>query len=537
MPPTCPAFVRYWQSKGNGDAAVPDFNMSSARPEGPPAPARQIVLEMRAITQRFPGVLALNRVSLRLHRAEVLALMGENGAGKSTLMKILGGAQTPGEGEIRLDGKAIRIPSVAAAKALGIGLIHQELMLAPNLDVASNIFLGSERRKAFGALDRRQMEPEAERLMQRVGLQVSPRALVGTLTPGQRQMVEICKALRQNARILILDEPTSSLSLRETDRLLGLVAELRASGISLLYISHRLEEVFRVADRITVLRDGCVAGELEIEAATPTKLVTLMVGRDLGSCFPTRRSHPGAPVFSVKDLIVPGSRWQISFEASRGEIVGFAGLVGSGRTELMQVLAGIARSLSGTMSLGSTVYAPRTVADAIRQGVYLAPEDRKLHGLVLAMTIAENISLPDLKTYRPYWRFDFKREKTTACEAVTKLRIRPVAVDRKTEELSGGNQQKVVLAKWLAMNPRILILDEPTRGIDVGARTELYARIAALADSGLTILLVSSDLEEILGLSDRVVVMRDRGMSGVVYSPEMTKEKIGLLMTSEGKAA
>lgn len=496
------------------------------------------VLEMRGITKRFPGVLALNRVHLHLKPGEVLAIMGENGAGKSTLMKILGGAQTPDEGEILLDGTATSIPSVATAKTLGIGLIHQELMLAPNLDVASNIFLGNEATTgALGVLNWKQMESEAQRLLQKVGLEISPRAIIKTLTTGQMQMVEICKALTRNARILILDEPTSSLSHQEAERLLTLIAELRASGISMLYISHRIEEVFRIANRITVLRDGCTIGDINICDATPTKVVSMMVGRDLTSWFPQRQSQPGEPILSVKNLLVSGSSGPVSFSAYRGEILGFAGVVGSGRTELMEVLSGVKRSLGGEMSFDAKPYSPRKVSDAIDEGVYLVPEDRKLHGLVLPMSVAENISLPDLTNYRPRWRLNFARQSQTAARAVVDLHIRPPEIDRKTLNLSGGNQQKVVLAKWLAMNPKLLILDEPTRGIDVGARAELYTQIVELADRGLTILLVSSDLEEILKLSNRVVVMRNRKVAAVVPHEEISKERIGFLMTSVGAAA
>ena len=509
-----------------------------AAPELSPPHADLPVLEMRGITKRFPGVLALNRVDLRLRRGEILALMGENGAGKSTLMKVLSGAQSPDEGEILLEGVPVRMQSTAAAKTLGIGIIHQELMLAPNLDVACNIFLGCEPgTHALGLLNRRRMQSEADLLLQKVGLKVSPKAIIKSLTAGQMQMIELCRALARNARILILDEPTSSLSHKETERLLALVAELRASGISMIYISHRMEEVFRIADRITVLRDGCAIGDLRIGETTPTKIVSMMVGRDLTSWFPTRTSQPGEPFLSVKRLRVPGSQAEVSFNASRGEILGFAGVVGSGRTELMEVLAGVKRPLAGEMSFGSKAYSPRGVSDAIRQGVYLAPEDRKLHGLVLPMTIAENISLPDLKNYRPRWRFNFRRQTLTANDAVAQLQIRPVDINRKTITLSGGNQQKVVLGKWLAMNPRLLILDEPTRGIDVGAKAELYARIVELADGGLTILLVSSDLEEILRLSDRVVVMRNRSVTAIVPRERISKERIGFLMTSEGAAA
>jgi len=493
---------------------------------------------MRGITKRFPGVVALDRVSLGLGRGEILALMGENGAGKSTLLKILAGVYAPDEGEVLLQGKPVRVHSVASAKALGVGVIYQELMLAANLDVAANIFLGNEPRAGIlGALNRKRMWCEAEKLLKKVGLNVSPDTPTRQLTTGQMQMVEICKALNQNARILVLDEPTASLSFQETERLLALIAELRASGISMLYVSHRMEEVFRIADRITVLRDGCHVGDLAVGDATPAKVVSMMVGRDLTSCFPHRRSQPGERVLSVDNVVVPGSPAGVSFDAHRGEILGFAGLVGSGRTELMQVVAGLTRALSGKMLFESQAYAPRHMADAIRRGVYLVPEDRKLQGLVLPMSIAENISLPDLKNYRPRWRFDFKRQQRTAESAVAQLQIRPGTIDRRTAELSGGNQQKVVLAKWLAMTPNLLILDEPTRGIDVGAKAELYSRIVELAEGGLTILLVSSDLEEILGLSDRIAVMRNRRMVALIPREEMTRERVGFLMTSEGRAA
>lgn len=501
-----------------------------------PLEPRPLVLQMRRITKHFPGVLALDRVNLDLQAGEIVAVMGENGAGKSTLMKVLGGAHMPDEGEILLDGKPAPIHSIAAAKAMGISLIYQELMLAPNLDVASNIFLGTERTYGLGTLDRARMELEAEHLLRTMGLDISPRGQLHKLTTGQMQMVEICKALNQKARILVLDEPTSSLSLRETERLLNTMANLRDTGISMLYISHRMEEVFQIADRIVVLRDGCFVGELKAQEATSRKVVSLMVGRELAAWVRARKSQPGETILSVDNVQLPGTPAGISFEARRGEILGFAGLVGAGRTELMQVLAGVVQPVSGRMQLYSRPYAPRRIADAIRCGVYLVPEDRKLHGLVLSMSIAENISLPDLKNYRPRWRLNFQQQADTARAAVRELQIRPTAIDCKTVNLSGGNQQKVVLAKWLAMRPQVLVLDEPTRGIDVGVKAELYERIVALADAGLTILLVSSDLEEVMALSDRVVVMRNKRIAGVLPREQLSKESVGLMMTSEGIA-
>lgn len=496
------------------------------------------LLEMQRISKRFPGVLALDNVSVRLGRGEILALMGENGAGKSTLIKVLGGGQAPDSGSIRIDGVPVQIRTIADATAHGIALIHQELMLVPQLDVASNIFLGHERKQdTLGTLSRKRMEAEAQRLMSLVGLDVSPNTLVEQLTTGQMQMVEICKALNRKVRILVLDEPTSSLSLKETERLLSIMFDLRAQGVAMLYVSHRMEEVFRVADRITVLRDGRTVGDLSKEQATPDALVSMMVGRTLSTLFAKRQSVPGERLLAADQLLVPGAKVPVSFDSRRGEILGFAGLVGSGRTELMEVLAGVVRSRSGCMSITGEPYSPSSVANAIRRGVCLVPEDRKAHGLVLAMTVAENISLPDLPNYRPRWRFDVQRQQKVAEASVRDLQIRPYDANSKTRNLSGGNQQKVVLAKWLALQPRVLILDEPTRGVDVGAKAEIYARIVALADQGLSILLVSSDLEEILGLSDRVVVMRDRRIVAIVSGEEVTKERIGMLMTSESAAA
>ena len=498
--------------------------------------SREPLLETRRITKRFPGVIALNDVSLELKGGEILAVMGENGAGKSTLVKILGGAEAPDTGGIYIEGKAVCVPTIAAAKALGIALIHQELMLTPNLDATANVFLGNEHRNSqTGRLHRDRMEREAALLFQKVGLEISPRTPTRMLTTGQRQMIEICRALRLRLRVLVMDEPTASLSIGETERLLAIIAELRTSGIGILYVSHRMEEVFRIADRILVLRDGCKVGEHARAEARPEQVVSLMIGRALARGFPQRQSAPGERILEIRDLRVPGSRAGVSFDVRRGEILGFAGLVGAGRTELMRVIAGLERALSGEMRLASLPYAPRRVTDAIRRGVHLVPEDRKHHGLVLSLSIAANLSLPDLPNYRPRWRFNFAREQQVAQDWVRALDIRPAAMARAVVGLSGGNQQKVVLAKWLALKPTLLILDEPTRGIDVGARAEIYRRIVELADRGLPIVLVSSDLEEILGLSDRIVVMRQRRIAAILPHEQVSSEQIGSLMTSAGR--
>jgi ribose transport system ATP-binding protein len=490
---------------------------------------------MRSITKRFPGVVALQGVSLRLSRGEVLALTGENGAGKSTLIKVLGGAHTPDEGEILVHGQPVRLASVRDANRAGIALIHQELMLAPNLDVAGNIFLGNEAR-ALGLLSplrRRAMHAAALTLLRRVGLQQPPDAPVSSLTVSEMQMVEIAKALAREARILIMDEPTSSLTAGESEKLFQIIRELRADGIAVVYISHRMEEVLALADRITVLRDGRHAGGLTRAEATHEKIVSLMVGRELsGRYFPSRATEPrGEVVLALQDVLVAGAREPTSLHAYRGEILGFAGLVGSGRTELMQAIFGIAPALAGTMQLDGQPFRPRRPRDAISRGVYLAPEDRKRHGLVLPMSVAQNISLPAVHGYARHGMIDRPRERRVAEAEVARFRVKTPSVFRPAANLSGGNQQKVVLGKWLAMGARVLILDEPTRGIDVGAKAEIYRHMASLADQGLTILMVSSEMEEVLGMSDRVVVMRERRVQGVLPRAGLTPERVAGLMT------
>jgi ribose transport system ATP-binding protein len=497
-------------------------------------------LEMRSITKRFPGVVALRDMNLHVRGGEVLALMGENGAGKSTLMKILGGAYIPDEGQLLIDGQPVQFRSVADAKRQGIALIHQELMLAPNLDITANLFLGNERTRwgALNRLDRAAMHGMARTLLQRVGLNLPPTTPVSRLSAGRMQMVEIAKALALDARALIMDEPTSSLSGGESQQLFNIVAALREQGLAIIYISHRMEEVLRLADRITVIRDGRYIGDLSRSEATHDRIVGMMVGRQLGARFPDRitQASPTSPISQpaalvVDDLIVPGAPAGVSFQARRGEIVGFAGLIGSGRTELMQVIFGVDTANGGRMLLDGKPYAPRSTRSAINRGVYLAPEDRKHQGLVLPMSIAQNISLPDIGSYRPRGWLNRRRERRVATAELARLRIKAPGIHSRAVNLSGGNQQKVVLGKWLGMRPRVLILDEPTRGIDVGAKAEIYRTMAQLAETGITILMVSSDLEEVLGVSDRVVVMRDRGVVDILPRAAATAVRVGSLMT------
>ncbi|MEY2930039.1 MAG: hypothetical protein RL033_788 [Pseudomonadota bacterium] len=509
------------------------------------------LLSMRGITKRFPGVVALDGVSLELRAGEVLALMGENGAGKSTLMKVLGGAHAPDEGQVLIAGREAVIDSVRAAQRHGIALIHQELSFAPNLDIAANLFLGNEfpgaglpgQKLSRGAgllrpLPRRELRTRAKAFLERVGLFVSPDTPAAALLTGQLQLMEIAKALALNARIIVMDEPTSSLTAGESEQLFTIVRQLRADGIGIIYISHRLDEVMDLADRITVLRDGRHVGELQREQASHDALVRLMVGREMsGHYFPPKAERcAGETVLQVADLVVPGaivhgSPVPVSFSVRRGEILGFAGLVGAGRTELMCALFGALPALSGRMTLLGQPYAPRHPRDAIERGVFLAPEDRKRHGLVLPMSIAQNTSLPDVRRYRRRGIFDRKAERRVALAEIARLRIKAQDPAQKVVNLSGGNQQKVVLGKWLAMNPQLLILDEPTRGIDVGAKAEIYRQASELAKSGIAIIMVSSDMEEIVGLSDRVVVMREREIHGTLERDEISSERIAHLMT------
>jgi ribose transport system ATP-binding protein len=498
-----------------------------------PAP----LLTMTGITKRFPGVVALSGVSIELFPGEVLSLVGENGAGKSTLMKILGGVHAPDEGELRIDGVAVRLQGIADAKARGIALIHQELMLAPNLDVAGNIFLGTEPLLPLGRLDRARMNRDAAALLARLGLELKPTTPLARLTTGQQQLVEIAKALAMKARVIIMDEPTSSLTPVEAEKLFLIIRDLTAADISIVYISHRFEEILRITDRITVLRDGRRVGDLRTRDTNHDQLVSMMIGRDFTTRFPVRSGAIGDTLLTVDDLVVPGAPAGVSFQVRRGEILGFAGLVGSGRTELMRVIFGVDRPLGGGMRFDDAGYAPSRPADAIRRGIYLVPEDRKLHGLVLPMTIAQNISLPDIQNYRPFGWLQRGHEQQVAREQLAKQAIKAPTVASRVVNLSGGNQQKVVLGKWLAMQPRLFILDEPTRGIDVGAKAEIYRNIAALADLGLTIMMVSSEMEEVIGLSDRVVVFSQRRISGILPKERLSEQNIMQLMTGVAAGA
>ncbi len=485
---------------------------------------------MTGITKRFPGVLALNSVDLELRAGEILGLIGENGAGKSTLMRILGGDYPADEGDIVFVGERAAISDVQDAIRLGVSVIYQELNLAPNLDIASNVFLGREPRR-FGIVDTRQLYTHAAELAERVGIAVPLTTLVEDLSPGEQQLVEIAKALSVDARVLVLDEPTSSLSPTEAAKLFEVMRALKAAGVSMIYISHRLAEVSQMCDRVIVLRDGERAGEIDRDHINRDEMVRLMVGRDISRFFPEHHElRESETVLSVTDLVYTGGNAPISFDLHAGEILGLAGLVGAGRTELVQSLFGIEPAHGGELRIRGERVNIRTPADAIKAGLGLVPEDRKALGVILEMPVVENISLSSIGSYNPPF-LDRSRETQVATELVARLDIKTPGLDQLVQFLSGGNQQKVALAKWLGTNPKILILDEPTRGIDVGSKSEIYKLIRELADGGMGVIMVSSEMEEIIGLADRVLVMHEGRCTGTLDGGEIDEESIMHLAT------
>ena len=487
------------------------------------------VLEMNGISKRFPGVVALDRVDLEVYPGEIVALAGENGAGKSTLMKILGGVYQPDAGRLRIDHQDVTISSVSDAISKGIGFIHQELNVLDNLNVAENVFLGREPVKGgpLKLVDRRKLYAETEVYLKRLGLDISSQTAVRALSIAQQQMVEIAKALSLNARLLIMDEPTSSLTLSETERLLEVAKELRSQGVSIIYISHRLAEITELADRVVVLRDGRNAGVLARQEISHDRIVKLMVGRDINHFYVHPATAKKPHYFEVQNLRTKRyPHHRVSFDVSRGEILGFAGLVGAGRSEVAQAIFGVDGALEGAMRLDGKPIEIRAPRDAIGHGIYLIPEDRRRAGLILEIPIRENITLPALSRYASGGLVERNLEKKTAAEMCEKLNVKTPSIEVRVANLSGGNQQKVVLAKWLSLDPKVLIFDEPTRGIDVGAKAEIYQLMRRLAESGVAIIMISSDMEEILGESDRVAVMHEGAITGVIEREQCSEESI-----------
>jgi rhamnose transport system ATP-binding protein len=486
----------------------------------------EYILELKNITKRFSGVEVLHQVSLSLRSGEVHALLGENGAGKSTLVKVMTGVYQPDGGEIVLNGTQMHFNDARESRQAGIAAIYQELSLFPDLSVAENIFAGRQPTAAGGRIDWRRLYAEAEKLLASLGVQLDLKQKARNLSIAHQQMVEIARAISINARILIMDEPTSSLTLSEVDDLFRLVRRLRDEGTAIIFISHRLEELFELADRVTVLRDGAYVDTRAMKDVTRDDLIRMMVGRSITNMFPKQDVKAGKVILKVDHLTRSGAFRDISFELREGEILGMAGLVGAGRTNVARAIFGVEPPTSGVIQLDGREILIKSPQQAIALGLAYVPEDRQLHGLIPPMNITANISMPVLHKYaRRGWLRD-KVERTAAFQAARQIEVRANNIWQKAGELSGGNQQKVVLAKWLSTKPRILILDEPTRGIDVGTKAAVHALMSKLASEGIAILMISSELPEVLGMSDRVIVMHEGYMTGHFTRAEATQEKI-----------
>lgn len=484
------------------------------------------IVEVRGAVKRYPGVTALGGVSLKIFGGEVVALIGENGAGKSTLMKVLGGLVRPDEGEILVDGKTVQIHNVNAATSLGIALIHQELNTLDNIDVAGNVFLGREPSR-LGIIDRAKMRADAKLLLDRLGLPISVDTSLHKLSLAQKQMVEIAKALSLDARVLIMDEPTSSLTLTETEQLLKIVEDLRHRGVGIVYISHRLGEVKGIADRVVAMRDGLNAGELPKSEITHDRMVKMMVGRDLDRASVTLESMAENDRLVVRGLTTRRyPNCPVSFEVKAGEVFCLAGLVGAGRSEVVQAVFGTDASMGGDVSLDGEPIRLGQPQRAIEAGICLVPEDRRNVGLIVEWSVKNNITLPGLHGFARYGLIDRRAEDASASSQSKTLGVKTPNIDAAVSNLSGGNQQKVVVGKWMMQNPKVLILDEPTRGVDVGAKAEIYQLMRDLTAHGVAILMVSSDMEEVLGVSDRVAVMHEGSISGVLSRKDCSEETI-----------
>ncbi len=486
------------------------------------------LLVLENISKVYPGVVALSNVTLSVRAGEVLALIGENGAGKSTLMKILGGVIAPSSGRIIIDNVVHDHLSVPQSQAAGIAFVHQELNVFDNLDVAANMFLGRELRTGlFQLLDLKAMHDAARPLLALVGATFRPETPVAELSLAERQLLEIAKALSIDARVVIMDEPTSSLTLSETRTLMKVIADLKARGIAVIYISHRLGEVEDCADRVFGLRDGQVAGELDRDQINHDAMIRLMIGRDLKSLYMAPSRPAGDVILSLNGVRIGANpRAKVDLELRSGEILGVAGLVGAGRTELAEAIFGIAPVLEGQVLLAGNPFRATAPRDAIEAGLYLVPEDRKRTGLVLESSICENISLADLRSVSRRGLVSQGLVEDRAEAQRRKLDIRAADVLRNAAELSGGNQQKVVLGKWLSMKPRLIIFDEPTRGIDVGAKWEIYKLMRALAEAGVGVMMISSDMEEVIGVSDRIVVLREGQVTGSLPRAEFSEHNV-----------
>ena len=520
---------------------------TQARRPDLPGPEEQavsddIILDFRNVTKRFPGVTALDNVSIQVRRGEIHGLCGENGAGKSTLMKILSGVYPSGtyEGSIIYDGKELNlgVGSIRQARDEGIAIVYQELTLVPNMTVGENVFLGKEPVEK-GTIDWGKLYAETRDILRKYRLEVSPQSVVKYLGVGKMQMVEIAKALSENAQILILDEPTSALTESEIDKLMEILENLRSHGVTCIYITHKLDEFFRITDSVTILRDGKTVTTQPTKQLTQEKLVSYMVGREMKERFPRGHRRPGEVMFEVTDLqaVDPNETSRkvldgVSFNLRRGEILGIAGLMGSGRTELVTTIFGeYGKITGGTIKLEGQEIHVSDARDAMHKGISLVPEDRKGQGLVLMQSILKNISLANLDKFSGFMRIDSDAEMMAATQQAKALAVKAPNLGVSVDSLSGGNQQKVVIAKWLLSSPKILIMDDPTRGIDVGAKYEIYKLMNDLAERGVSIIMISSELEEVLGMSDRIMVMHEGRSTRTIDIAEASQERIMALAT------
>lgn len=483
-------------------------------------------LEMHRIKKSFGSVKVLEDVTLQVRPGEIHALLGENGAGKSTLMKVLSGVYPKDGGEIRLNGQAVDIDSPIRSKQLGIGIIYQEFALAPDLTVAENMFLSHLPRKN-GMIRWSELNAQARELLGRIGFEIDPKRLAGELSVAYQQVVEICKALSHNVKVLVLDEPTAVLAPKDVRQLFHVLKTLKVQGVSIIYISHRLEEIFEICDRITVIKDGTVTGTVEPQDVTKEELIGMMIGRKLTALFPERNVRPGAERLQVRKLTTKEKLKDVSFTVRAGEVVGLAGLVGSGRTEVARALFGVDRIERGEVELDGRPLKLRSPREAIRAGIGLVPESRKEDGLVLEMSIAENMTMTNTGPIRRLGGILRKsKERRIAESLIERLRIKTDSYAKEAGNLSGGNQQKIVLAKWYHTDTKVLILDEPTRGVDVGAKVEIYQLINELAAKGMAIVMISSELLEIIGMCDRVYVMNDGQIKGSLMKADLSEERI-----------
>ncbi|NLJ41314.1 MAG: sugar ABC transporter ATP-binding protein [Clostridiales bacterium] len=479
---------------------------------------------MKGITKRFPGVLALDDVDFSVELGKVIALVGENGAGKSTLMKILAGVYEKDQGEIFIEGNLVDIQDPLSARNLGVRVIYQELMDIGNMDIAENIFIGREKRKGI-FVDKNAMHEEAKGLLKRVALNVDTRTQVAKLSIAQRQMLEVAKALSLDAKVIIMDEPTSSLTETETKVLFGIIQRLKEDNVAVIFISHRMEEIVHISDEVAVLRDGKMVGKLAKEEIEEQRIINMMVGREISDIFAKEDAEITDIALEVKDLNTDFLK-DINFHVRKGEVLGFAGLVGAGRSEVMRAVFGIDKKESGQIYIHGEKVEIKSTVDALKHGMGLVPENRKEEGLVLGMAVKENISLASLKKLSQFNFINKKQEAKLADDYIKSFQIRTPSQEQLVQNLSGGNQQKVVISKWMAMEPDILILDEPTRGIDVGAKKEIHLLMSRLAKQGVAVIMISSELPEIIGMSDRIVVMHEGRIKGEITQENASQENI-----------